>query len=70
MNIAKNIINKLGGAKKVATFLDVRVETVYQWTYDEEGLIPSKHVNPLMDFAKQCKVKLKYDDFFKAPSGV
>jgi putative alpha-1,2-mannosidase len=68
-NIASKIIERFGGAPKVAEIVGTERTAVYKWTYPRErggsdGLIPSKYHAILLRAAKERKLKLKPEDFF------
>ena len=69
MNIAKNIIEKCGGAERVAQFVGIHVTNVHRWTYPKErggsaGLVPSQHQQKLLAAAKENGIALEPNDFF------
>lgn len=55
-NQAERIIQKLGGAHRVALIVNIDVSQVYRWTYSKsrggtDGLIPSRHHQSLINDA-------------------
>lgn len=67
--MAERVINKLGGARKVADMLGLSRQAVYKWTYPMEyngtgGLIPHRRQLELMVAAKQRGIILEAEDFF------
>lgn len=70
MNPAQHVIAKLGGFAAVAKITGVHVSRVHRWTYTREsggtgGVIPSRHQQPMLDFARESGVNLKPADFFE-----
>lgn len=69
MNVAEHVIEKCGGAAKVAEMLGVHITRVYRWTYDEGrggtgGRIPGKRQEELLKLAKEKGIELEPADFF------
>lgn len=69
MNIARNIIDKCGGAARVAQLVGIDKSNVHRWTYPKErggsdGLIPAIHQQKLLAAAKIEGIDLSPDDFF------
>jgi hypothetical protein len=70
-DVAKNIIEKFGGAKCVAEICGVDVSRVYRWTYPKGqrrgtgGLIPSWHQHTLLSAAIYKGIELTPADFFE-----
>ena len=69
LNPAGNIITKCGGANAVAEILGVHPSNVHRWTYEKsrggsDGLIPARHHQALMEFARAHGIDLSTDDFF------
>jgi hypothetical protein len=68
--IAARVIDKLGGATSVSTYLGLSISTVCRWTYPREaggtaGLIPARWQHPLMAMAREHGVQLGPEDFFE-----
>lgn len=68
MEPASTIISRLGGPNKVAEIVGVHRTRVSNWKRSKEdggtgGLIPFKHVMPLLEAAKERGVELSADDF-------
>lgn len=72
--VAKRVLDKLGGARKVARILGRKPPGVYKWTYPRSrggtgGLIPAECQQPLMDYAHSNGIEdLKPEDFFEDPA--
>lgn len=69
MEPADKIITALGGPTAVAKAAGVHRTRVSMWKVSREkggtnGLIPYKHVNKLLKFAKEQGVPLRRSDFF------
>lgn len=69
---AARIIDKLGGAKRVAEIVGVDVSRVHRWTYPRErrgtgGIVPSRHQQRLLDHARANGIDLTPADFFAPP---
>lgn len=63
------VIEKCGGHQKVAAALGVDVSRVHRWTYPRErggtgGVVPSRHQQRLLDWAKGQGIELSPGDFF------
>lgn len=68
MEPARTIIDRLGGATKVASIAGVHRTRVSNWARKKEdggtgGVIPFKHVPALLEAAKKEGIKLSTDDF-------
>jgi len=68
-NIASHVIQKCGGAHKVAAWLNISPVTVYRWTYPasrggSDGLIPANRQNDLLQHARAAGIALNPYDFF------
>lgn len=69
-NIAKRVIEKLGGYTVVSQIAGVDVSQVYRWTYSKKrggtgGLIPAPYQQLLKDWAEENDKELTSDDFFR-----
>lgn len=69
MNPASKIIQKFGGAAKVAALLECDESTVHRWTYPRErggtdGFIPRKPASRLLECAHTQGIELRASDFF------
>jgi len=69
---AKRIIEKFGGARRLARLLGLAPATVYKWDYPMArggtgGLIPVEYHQPLLDLAAAERVDLSPEDFFDRP---
>lgn len=69
MTPAERIIEKFGGAAKLAELLQVDVSRVYRWTYPADrggtgGLIPTKHQHRLIEIGRDHGIKIAPADFF------
>ena len=74
---ASRVLLKFGGARRLAAFLragghDVHPITVYKWAYPKErggtgGVIPSKHLGPVLDAARLEGIILDADDLDPRP---
>lgn len=66
---AYSIIKALGGDRQVALICGLRERTSpYRWTQPKaqkgsDGLVPSKYVPVLLDYAKRQGIKLTAQDF-------
>lgn len=65
---AHRICSKLGGATRVAEFLNVTVRRVYRWRHSSDkggcdGLIPTHHVKNLKLMAELHGVELTAEDW-------
>lgn len=72
MEPAKGIIDKLGGADKVAEIAGCHVSNVYRWTYPKarggtDGLVPNRYVGGLLSYARTHAIALSAGDFFVVP---
>lgn len=70
--IAKRVINKCGGARRVSVMLGMSVQAVYKWTYPPtrggtNGLIPAQKQIELMVAAHRYGIPLTPEDFFPKP---
>ena len=68
MNRAERIVTLLGGTTRVAAIAGVHRTRVWNWTKPRErggtgGVIPQKHIRPLLDHARQHGIPLSLDDF-------
>ena len=68
-NIAKRIIEKCGGAKVIASWLELTPKSIHCWSYSKDrggsdGYIPSKYQNELIIIANKNGIKLTPSDFF------
>jgi hypothetical protein len=66
---AATIIERLGGTRAVSEVAKVDQSRVIRWRLPKEnggtgGVIPSRHVRPLLDHAKANGLALTADDFF------
>lgn len=73
LNPAHKIITKLGGEKAVAEQLGLSESVVYRWAYPRDrrgtgGLIPARHIKPLIEIARARGKRLTLQDFFQDPS--
>lgn len=55
----------------VANMVGVSISRVHRWTYPKDrggtdGLVPSKHQQPLLDKARELGISLSPADFFDA----
>lgn len=69
-NIAKRVIDRLGGAPVVARIIELDVSQVYRWTYPKKrggtgGLVPAQYQQPLLDWAKENNKDLSPEYFFR-----
>lgn len=69
MTVADHVIEKCGGHKVVAEWLNLNISSVYRFTYPRskggtDGLIPAEHQTPLILKAREKGVDLKPEDFF------
>ena len=69
MNVAQHIIQKCGGARKVATITGRTLSVVHRWSYPRErggtdGVIPAEAQNLLWAAAQRNEVELTAEDFF------
>lgn len=70
MNIAENIIEKVGGAAKVATICGCTQSWVYKWTYPKSkggrgGIVPFAEAQKLLEASKRGEcAALVPSDFF------
>lgn len=69
MQPATDIIKKLGGADVVAGIVGVHRTRVYKWMHPKsnggtDGLIPSWHIQKLLDYAAREGVDLTAAEFF------
>lgn len=67
---AHHVIEKCGGAAKVAEMTGVHVSRVYRWTHAKEkggsaGVIPSRHQQTLLREARERGIELSPADFFE-----
>lgn len=72
MNIAQNIISKLGGYQIAAEILKTDISTVYRWTYPKErggtgGTIPAKQQPKILKAALEKGIEVSPADFFDMP---
>lgn len=72
--IAQRVIEKLGGAGKVAGILKIDVSNVHRWKYPRdrggsEGRVRDEYQQPLLDYARKHGIDLTPEDFFEAPKG-
>jgi len=71
---ADQVIEKCGGVKRVAEWLDLELSTVYRFTYPRsqggtDGVIPARHQPVLLQKARENAVDLRPEDFFVMPDG-
>lgn len=74
-NIAEQVIEKCGGARKVQEMLasegeNLRINAVYKFTYEKNrggtgGLIPARYQEPLLVAARKAGIDLVPADFFQ-----
>jgi hypothetical protein len=69
MNVARRVIGKCGGPRRVAEWLGISVVSVYRMTYPKRrggtgGLIPARHQAALLRRAAREGVDLAPADFF------
>lgn len=69
MTQATRIIDKFGGEAKIAALLDITVPRVQRWSFPanrggNDGRVPPKHYQFLLDAAKARGVDLSPSDFF------
>ncbi len=62
MNIAKAIVDKFGGTRKMAREIGVPFTTVQSWK--GSGFIPARRQAEIMEHARRLKIKLRPADFF------
>jgi hypothetical protein len=67
--VAKHVIDKCGGAVRIAEWLGVTQATVHKWKYPKSrggkgGLVPAEHQQTLMRIAPEHGVDLQPEDFF------
>lgn len=70
MEPASSIIKKLGGHAVVSQITRTARPTPYNWEKAREqkgtgGIIPLRHVQVLLDYARTQQISLKYEDFFR-----
>jgi len=71
--VAERIIEKCGGADKVAALLGLHPSAVYRWQYPAVrggtgGSVPTGRQQELLDRAREAGIDLQPDDFFARPS--
>jgi hypothetical protein len=69
---AKRIIEKFGGAPRVAELLGIDPSRPYRWTYPRSrggsgGIIPARYHDELLRKAREHGVPLMPSDFFDQP---
>jgi hypothetical protein len=69
MTQAARIITKFGGEAKIAALLDITVPRVQRWSFPasrggNDGRVPPKHYQFLLDAAKARNIDLSPSDFF------
>lgn len=72
MEPASSIIKELGGATKVAEVTGVHRTGVWKWTQPKEaggsaGMIPTKHIPKLLEFARENDLPITAESFFATP---
>ncbi|MEP2833513.1 MAG: hypothetical protein ABJL33_15390 [Hyphomicrobiales bacterium] len=64
-----NIIERLGGAYKVAEIVNKHPSRVYRWTYEKPrgtgGIVQNEDIKCLMEFAEANEIELQYSEFFE-----
>lgn len=75
MTPAERVIEKCGGEAAVAKMAGVDVSRVHRWRYPRsrggtDGIIPSKHQQPLLEKARAQGIDLTPADFFDAPAEI
>lgn len=68
-DIAKRVINKCGGVRRVSVMIGVSTQSIYKWTYPyarggTNGIIPAQKQIELMVAARRYGIDLRPDDFF------
>ncbi len=69
MEPAFTILMKLGGAKKVASYLGIAISVPYRWTYERkrggtDGYIPARQQPKLLEMSREIGAGLTAADFF------
>lgn len=69
MNIAQQIIDKVGGVAKVAKICGRTQSWVYKWTYPKErngrgGIVPHEDAEALLAAAGRGEISVTPEDFF------
>ena len=70
--VAKHVIDKCGGPKKVSEMLGISLTQVYRMMHPKEkggtgGLVPAAHQQKLLDEASAEGISLEPADFFDLP---
>jgi hypothetical protein len=70
---AKRVLEKCGGAPRVAEWLGIDPSRPYRWTYPRSrggsgGVIPARHHDELLRKAREFGVDLSPSDFFESPT--
>lgn len=71
MEPAQTVIDKLGGATKVASIVGIHRTRVSSWRLPKtkggtDGAIPQRHHRAILDYATANNLDLKSDDFLPA----
>jgi hypothetical protein len=66
MNVAKAIVEKFGGTRKMAERTSLPPSTIQSWKVT--GLIPAHRQLEVMQHAKRLGIALKPEDFFPPSS--
>lgn len=69
MNIAQDVIEKVGGVAKVAKICGRTPSWVYKWTYPKNrngrgGVVPHEDAEALLAAARRGEIDLTPEDFF------
>lgn len=72
MNPAQRVIEKCGGPQAVAEMVGLNVSNVHRWTYPKarggsDGLIPSQHIQAILNAAHDRGIELETAEFFHPP---
>jgi hypothetical protein len=74
MEPAASIINRLGGALNVAGVLGLSKSAPGKWLIDRRdggsgGMIPQRHIEPLIRYARSQRIRLGPADFYPQLKG-
>lgn len=74
MNIAEQVIKKVGGVAKTATICGRTHSWVYKWTYPKDrsgrgGIVPHEDAVRLLQAARRGECDLSPADFFPTDDG-
>lgn len=70
-NAAERVYQAFGGPRKVAEILSLSYAAVYRWSYPKDrrgsgGAVPTEWHGPLLDAAREKKVRLERADLVNA----